>query len=61
MGEWGVFHWGEDEEEDFVESTGFGLKLHRGWLRQVEDRKDITVNVLQKDRHQEGPEIKFIQ
>lgn len=26
-----------------------------GWLRQVEDRKDITVNVLQKDRHQEGP------
>lgn len=24
-------------------------------LRQVEDRKDITVNVLQKDRHQEGP------
>ena len=61
VGEWGVFHWGEDEEEDFVESTGFGLKLHRGWLRQVEDRKDITVNVLQKDRHQEGPEIKFIQ
>lgn len=53
VGEWGVFHWGE--EEDFVESTGFGLKLHRGWLRQVEDRKDITVNVLQKDRHQEGP------
>ena len=32
MGEWGVFHWGEDEEEDFVESTGFGLKLHRGWF-----------------------------
>jgi len=32
VGEWGVFHWGEGEEEDFVESTGFGLKLHRGWF-----------------------------
>jgi len=44
---------------------GFSLGRGGGWvwvetplrlvLHQVEDRKDITVNVLQKDRHQEGP------
>jgi len=41
---------------------GFG-GVHWVWVEtprqlvlcQVEDRKDITVNVLQKDRHQEGP------
>ena len=28
VGELRVFHW--DEEEDLVDSTGFGLKFHRG-------------------------------
>ena len=62
--EWGVegspwFHsgltWdyiGEEEERQVWSKIPLGwLKFHHGWFRWVEDRKDITVNVLQMDRH----------